>query len=309
MDVGLRTWRSFNADRLPAVAGGIAFYGLLSLFPTMAAFVSLYGIFFDVQTAQQQLSYLTGVVPADVLTFIGEEMIRIAGEHTASLSFTFAGSLLLSLWSANAASKALFGGLNVAYHEAEKRNLIRFNAETLAFTIVAVLFLAVAVGAIIVVPVMFNLLPLGIGAVLVSLLRWPLLLGMMTLGLAALYRFGPSRRPARWRWLTWGAGIAAVLWLAASLAFSWYVSNIANYTATYGSLGAVVGLMMWLYVSALVVLLGAELNSELEHQTAVDTTTGGTRPMGRRGAIVADSLGEASGKGAVKAGTTLAGAA
>lgn len=304
-DIALRTWRSLNADRLPAVAGGIAFYGLLSLFPTMAAFVSLYGLFFDVATAQQQLSYLTGVVPADVLTFIGEEMTRIAGSRGSDLSLTFGVSLLLALWGANAASKALFDGLNVAYHEREKRNFIKLNLQTLAFTLGAIVFLILAVGAIVVVPVLFNLLPLGIGAALLSLLRWPILVGFMTLGLAALYRFGPSRRPARWRWLTAGAVTAAVLWLVASLAFSWYVSNIANYAATYGSLGAVVGLMMWLYVSALVVLLGAELNSELEHQTAVDTTTGGRRPMGRRGAVVADSLGEASGKNALQPGAAV----
>jgi membrane protein len=238
-DIALRTWRSFNADRLPAVAGGVAFYGLLALFPTMAAFVSLYGLFFDVASAQQQLALLTGVLPADVLTFIGEEMTRITTTRTGDLSLTFALSLLLALWSANAASKALFGGLNVAYHEREKRNLLVINAQTLAFTLAAVVFLILAVGAIVVVPLVFQFFGLGFGAALLSLLRWPLLVAFMALGLSALYRFGPSRRPARWRWLSWGATVAAVLWLVASLAFSWYVSNIANYAATYGSLGAV----------------------------------------------------------------------
>jgi membrane protein len=306
IDIAIRTWNSFNADRLPAVSAGIAFYGLLSLFPTMAAFVSLYGLFADVSTAQQQLAYLAGVVPAEVLTFIGQEMTRIAGERTGSLSLTFVVSLLLSLWSANAASKALFGGLNVAYHETEKRGFLIINLETLAFTLGAVVFLIMAAASIVVVPLLFEFLPLGIGAALLSLLRWPILVAFMTVGLAALYRFGPSRRAAEWRWLSWGAVIAAVLWLGASLAFSWYVSNVADYAATYGSLGAVVGLMMWMWVSALVVLLGAELNSEIEHQTAVDTTKGADKPMGRRGALVADTLGEASGKGAVKAGTTVA---
>lgn len=307
-DIALRTWKAFNADRLPAVAAGIAFYGLLSLFPTMAAFISLYGLFADVATAQEHLSYLTGVIPADVLTFIGQEMTRIASERTGDLGLTFVIGLLLSLWSANAASKALFDGLNVAYHETEKRNFIMINLQTYAFTLGAVVFLIAAAGAIVVVPILFELLPLGAGAFLLSLLRWPILVLFMTLGLAALYRFGPSRRPARWRWLTWGAAVAAGLWLLASLAFSFYVANFANYARTYGSLGAVVGLMMWLWVSALVVLLGAELNSELEHQTAVDTTTGGRRPMGDRGALVADSLGEAKGAGAVTAGTTVASA-
>ena len=305
LDILLRTWRSFQADRLPAVSAGIAFYGLLSLFPTMAAFVSLYGLFADVATAQAQLAHLTGVVPADVLTFIGEQMTRIAAERTDSLSLTFLLSLLLSLWSANAASKALFDGLNVAYHETEKRNFLILNLQTLAFTLGAVVFLILAAAAIVVVPLVFEFLRLGEGAALLSLLRWPLLVLFMAAGLAVLYRFGPSRRPAGWRWISWGAALAAALWLGASLAFSWYVSDVANYTATYGSLGAVVGLMMWLWVSALVVLLGAELNSEIEHQTARDTTVGADRPMGRRGALVADSLGEARGKGAVQAGVAV----
>lgn len=307
-DIAVRTWRSFNSDRLPAVAAGIAFYSLLSLFPALAAFVSLYGLFFDVSTVQQQLSYLDGLVPPDVLALIGTELTRIVTERSGSLSLAFVLSLVLSLWSANAASKALFGGLNVAYHEREKRNFFVLNLETLAFTLGALVFLGLGVAAIVVVPVLFRFLPLGLGAAALSLLRWPILVGLMTVGLAALYRFGPSRDAARWRWLSAGAVIAAVLWLVASLLFSWYVSNFANYTATYGSLGAVAGLMMWLWVSALVVLLGAELNSELENQTAVDTTTGAPEAMGRRGAVMADTLGEGGGKGALKAGTTVASA-
>jgi membrane protein len=287
------------------VSAGVAFYGLLSLFPTMARSCRCYGLFFDVATAQQQLSLLTASCPADILTMIGEEMTRIAGTRTGDLSLTFAFSLLLALWGANAASKALFRRTERRYHEREKRNILMLNAETLAFTLATIVFLMLAVGAVVIVPILFNLLPLGIGAALVALVRWPLLMVIMAVGLAGLYRFGPSRRPARWRWLSWGAAIAALLWLVASLAFSWYVSNVANYARTYGSLGAVIGLMMWMWVSALVVLLGAELNSEIEHQTAVDTTTGGRRPMGERGAVVADSLGQASGKGAVKGATPL----
>lgn len=305
-DIAMRVWRAFNADRLPAVAGGVAFYALLALFPTMAAFVSLYGLIADVQAAQDHLAILAGVVPAEVLTFIGQEMTRIAGERSSGLSLTFGVSLLLSLWSANAGVKAMFDALNVAYHETEKRTFFVSTLQTLAFTFATVLFLIAAAVAIVVVPVVLNFFGLGMGAWLVALLRWPALVLVMTFGLAMLYRFGPSRRAARWSWLSWGAAIAAVLWLGASLAFSWYVSNIANYAATYGSLGAVVGLMMWMWVSALVVLLGAEINSEIEHQTAHDTTVGGDKPMGRRGALVADSLGEASGKGAIKAETAVA---
>jgi membrane protein len=289
-DIFWRTWREFNRDNIPQVAGGVAFFGLLAVFPAMAAFVSLYGLFFDVPTAYAQLNVLSGVVPAAALQLVGEQMIRLAAARHTGLGFAFAISLLLSVWSANAGVKALIVGLNVAFEEREKRNLLKLNLVSLGFTVGLILFLILALGAVVAVPIVLAFI--GYKGAALAVLRWPLMLGVAMLGLAALYRFGPSRDSGRWRWVSWGSGFAAVLWLTASLLFSFYVAHFGSYDKTYGSLGAVVGFMTWIWLSTITVLVGAELNSEMEHQTAVDTTTGAPKPMGQRGARVADTLGE-----------------
>jgi membrane protein len=298
-DVLWRTWREFMRDNIPLVASGIAFAGVMALFPALAAFVSLYGLFSDVAAAREHLAILTGFVPADILTFIGEQMVRIAAAKEASLSLTFVFSFLLSLWSANAGMKALFNGLNVAYDEHEKRNFFEVNLITLGFTIGGLIFLALTAAAVVAVPVALNILRID-DFVPLAALRWPVLLAVTMLALAIVYRYGPSRELARWRWVTWGGALASVLWLAGSAAFSWYVSNVANYNATYGSLGAVFGFLTWIWLSAAIVLLGAELNAEIEHQTAVDSTTGPEEPLGQRGAIMADTVGRAKKGGPVE---------
>lgn len=298
-DVLLRTWNESNVDQIPAVAGSVTFFGLLALFPAIAAFVSLYGLFFDVTKAREQLRLLSGFLPHDILQFVGDEMVRIASGHQSSLGVAFVVSLLVSLWSANGAVKALIYGLNVAYEERERRNLVVLNLTSLAFTLGAIVFAIVAVAAVVIVPVALNsfglTLSLGSGGAWIAQLRWPVMLVVLILGLSSLYRYGPSRQHSRWRWITVGGVAAGVLWVAASLLFSWYVSNFAHYDRTYGSLGAVVGFMFWLWYSTIIVLLGAELNAELEHQTAVDTTTGDPRPPGERGARMADTLGRVPG--------------
>lgn len=290
-DILWRTWIEFNKDRAPAVAGGVAFFSLLAVFPALAAFVSLYGLFFNVQTAISQLVLLAGVLPADSLTFVGEQMIRIAQGETTGLGIAFAVSLIISLWSANAGMKALFDGLNIAYEEREKRGLVHLNLVSLAFTLGAMLFVMVVLAAVVAVPVALSLFGYG-GPDPMLLLRWPLLLVLAMLGLSALYRFGPSRARARWRWISWGSAAAALLWLVASMLFSEYVGRFAHYDKTYGSLGAVIGFLTWMWLSVNVILLGAELNAEMEHQTAVDSTTGPPEPMGMRGAKMADTLGK-----------------
>jgi membrane protein len=292
-DIAWRTWKEFNADRITRLAAGVTFYGLLALFPGLAAFVSLYGLFADVHTAQNQLAVLAGVIPADALTFIGRQMLAIAKAKDASLGLAFAVSLLLSLWSANAGMKALFDALNIAYGEREKRSFVKLNVVTLAFTAGALVFMLAATGALVIMPIAFGWL--GLRDDLLSLIRWPILLGAMMLGLAVVYRYGPSREHARWRWVSWGGALAAVLWLGASLLFSGYMTNFAHYDRTYGALGAVVGAMTWMWLTSIIVLLGAELNAEIEHQTVVDSTTGSPLPMGGRGAEMADTVGKAAG--------------
>ena len=294
-DVLLRTWKEFNDDQIAAVAGGVTFFGLLALFPAMAAFVSLYGLFADVGQAREQLRLLAGFLPHDILTFVGDEMVRIAGGEHATLGFTFAVSLLFSLWSANGAVKALFHGLNIAYEERETRGLVKLNLISLAFTLGAIVFAILAVGGVVVAPVALGYLGLDAGAASLALLRWPALLVILVGGLSLVYRYGPSRERPRWLWLTPGGLAAGLLWVAASLLFSWYVANFAHYDKTYGSLGAVIGFMFWLWYSTIIILFGAELNAELEHQTAVDTTTGAPQPLGARGARMADTLGAVRG--------------
>ncbi len=293
-DIAWRTWHEFNDDRITTVAASVAFFGILALFPGMAAFVSLYGMYADVGTAQKELEYLTGVLPADSLTFIGGEMIRIAATKRASLGATFSVSLLLSLWSANAGIKSLFGGLNVAYEEREKRGFIRLNLITLGFTLAMLAFVMLAMTAMVAAPVALAFFDLDAKSRLIAALRWPLLLLVVFAGLSVVYRFGPSREHARWRWVTWGGVVASFGWLGVSLLFSWYVGSFGHYSLTYGSLGAVVGFMTWMWLSVTVILLGAELNAEMEHQTVRDSTTGEPLPMGVRGAKMADSVGKAA---------------
>lgn len=292
-DVLWRAFREFREDQVTTVAQSIAFSGMLALFPALAAFVSIYGLFADVETARQQLAALTGIVPAGAATFIGEQMIRIAAQHQATLSTTFVLSLLLSIWSANGGMKALFGGLNIAYDERERRNFFKLNAITLAFTFGAVIFVALAMGAVIATPIILQMLRLDGAAWALAQLRWPVLLVVTMLALATVYRYGPSREKAKWRWVSLGSVVASLLWLAASVGFSWYLSNFADYNATYGSLGTVFGFMMWIWLSSVVVLLGAEINAETERQTLKDSTTGPEKPLGDRGALAADTVGEA----------------
>ncbi|MDB5458270.1 MAG: hypothetical protein JWO72_11 [Caulobacteraceae bacterium] len=293
-DIAWRTWREFNDDGIAGVAASVAFFGILALFPGMAAFVSLYGIYADVGAAQQHLAALAGVLPADSLTFIGTEMIRVAATKKASLGATFGISLLLSLWSANAGVKALFAGLNVAYEEKEKRGFFRLNLITLAFTLGTLVFLLLAMTAMVAAPLVLNFLRLDAGSRFIAALRWPALLVVVIASLSVIYRFGPSREQPRWRWVTWGGVVAAFGWLAVSLAFSWYVGAFGHYSVTYGSLGAVVGFMTWMWLTSTVILLGAELNAEMEHQTVRDSTTGAPLPMGVRGARMADTVGKAT---------------
>jgi len=292
-DIFWRTVREFGADNIPQVAGGVAFFGLLSIFPAMGAFVSLYGLFSNVQMAEQQLNLLSGVLPDAALQMVGEQMLRLASTRHSGLGFAFAVSLLASLWSANAGIKALFSGLNIAFEETEKRNFLKLNLVSLSFTIGALVFLTIAFAAVVAVPIALAYLGYTPGGFAVmNVLRWPLLLLVAVGGITLLYRYGPSRQRERWPWVSWGSVFAAVLWLAVSLLFSVYVAHFGSYDRTYGSLGAAVGFMSWLWISSIAILFGAELNSEIEHQTAHDTTTGLAAPMGQRGAHMADTLGE-----------------
>jgi membrane protein len=291
-DILLRTYAKIFEDRLMALASSVVFYSLVALFPAIAAGVSFYALFSNPVTIARHLSIVSDIVPAGVLDMVRAEIGRIAARSDGRLTFGFLVSLSIALWSANAGIKSLIDALNVIYDETEKRGFIQLNAESLLFTVCAIAGALVAVAAVVVFPLVLASLGLtSFDKPLIAFVRWPVMFVMMIVALAVLYRYGPSRRAAKWRWLSVGSVFAALAWLAMSSVFSWYLAHFANYDATYGALGAAVGLMMWMWLSAIVVLVGAELNAEIEHQTAHDTTVGGDRPLGFRGAVMADTVG------------------
>jgi len=294
-DIAWRVYENIQNDRVLLAAAGVTYYGLLALFPATAAIVSLYGLFADASTINEHLSLVSGFLPEGGLQVVGDQVKRIAANGQRTLGLTFLGTLALSLWGANAGTKAIFDALNITYKERENRGFIKLTLYSLAFTIGATALALVSLAGIIAVPMFLNVMgiPQHSGAGLLTLLRWPVLYLVILLGLACLYQYGPSRRRPQWRWVTWGSAIAGAIWILGSLLLSWYVSNFGTYNATYGSLGAVIGFMVWLWLSTIIVLIGGEINAELEHQTAKDTTEGRKKPMGTRGATMADEIGGA----------------
>lgn len=275
------------------VAGGATFYLLLALFPALTAFVSAYGFFADPATVTQHVAMLGALVPADGLDIIRERLGSLATQGSGALGIGIVVGLLVAFWSANNGVKALFEALNIAYGETEKRSFLWLNLVAFAFTLGAMFAAALLITAVGIVPVALALLRLeGLSELLISGLRWPVLVVLIGTGITLLYRYGPSREPAKWRWVTWGSAFATLVWIAASAAFSFYLQRFANYEATYGSLGAIIGFLMWTWISVIILILGAKLNAEMEHQTAIDSTTGAPQPMGERGAFMADTLGE-----------------
>jgi membrane protein len=285
-----RTYEEFSNDRLMLVAAGLTFYVLLAIFPALSAMVSIYGLFADPSTVAEHLDTLQGVVPAGGMDIIGETLARLSSQPATTLGFGLVFGLGVALWSANAGMKSFFDALNIVYEEEEKRSFVRLTLVTLGFTLALIVFLIAAIGAIIVLPIALTYLRLGSLEPWLLLLRWPVLLLVVALGISVVFRYGPSREKARWRWVSWGSAVAAILWIVVSLLFSWYAENFGSYDETYGSLGAAVGFMTWIWISSMVILFGAELNAELEHQTAKDTTTPPERPRGQRGAQMADEV-------------------
>lgn len=292
-DIAWRLWDQFNKHRILLVAAGATFYLLLALFPALAAFVSVYGFVADPATVADHVAYLGGLLPSGGLDIIRNQLQSLARQNDDALGVGLFAGLVVALWSANRGIKTLFDAMNIAYGEEEKRGFIRLNLVSFTFTVGALLIgigMLLTVGIVPVLLALFNLG--GWTELLVSLARWPVLMLIVVTGISLIYRFGPSREPARWRWLSWGAVIATLVWVGASWLFSFYLQNFADYNATYGSLGAVIGLMMWTWISVIILIVGAAINAEMEHQTACDTTTGAPLPMGERGAYVADHLGE-----------------
>jgi membrane protein len=269
-DILWRTYQRIDDDRLLATAGGVVFFGLLAIFPAVTALVSSYGLFADPSTVSDNLQTLALMLPTGTFQIVEDQVARVVSKGNTALGATFTFGLVLAIWSANAGVKSIFDALNVAYEVREKRSFIKLNLMSLTFTVGSIAALLLMVGAVVAFPLALD--HLGIAPeskLIVALVRWPLLLVILLGALAILYRFAPSRDAPRWQWLSIGAVAAALLWLVGSALLSWYLSAFANYSATYGSLGAAIGLMTWMWMSAIVIMFGAELNSEIERQATI----------------------------------------
>lgn len=289
-DVFMRVFHGISEDRITTISGGVTFFVLLALFPGLAGLISIYGLFADSSTIAQHLTALAGILPEGGLQILRDELQQLTLQPPKRLGIATAASLAISLWSANGGIKAMFEGLNAVYEEPEKRSFITLNAVSLALTLGAIVFVIVSLLSITVVPKLLSFFGLpGIGEI-VLIARWPVLLVVASLMIAVIYRFGPSLEHPQWRWISPGCIFAALTWIAASLLFSWYTAHFGSYNKTYGSLGAAVGFMTWIWISTMVILIGAKINAELEQQTAIDTTTGRPAPREERGARLADAV-------------------
>ncbi|MCC5977762.1 MAG: YihY/virulence factor BrkB family protein [Salinarimonas sp.] len=293
IDVFRRVGRAFSVDRVSANAAGAAFFMIFAIVPALAALVSLYGLVGDPSRLRDQLTDLDAFLPPAMLDLMDSELDRLIDQRPDTLGLTFATTFAIAIYVVNNAVLRLFDALNVIYGERETRSYFGLYGTSILFTIGALIFAAMLVNVVITIPIILRFLPLGpVAGWIITVLPLVVIFVVANIGIAVLYRYGPSRVPARWRWISPGSVSAATVWVATSAGFSFYMSNFADYSATYGSLGAIAAAMMWAYLSTLILLVGAEFNAELEQQTSRDTTIPPERKMGERGANVADTLGK-----------------
>ncbi len=293
-DIFLRVKDEIAADHVGLIAAGVAFYALLALFPAIAAAVALTGLFTEPGWLVSQIEGMAALLPQQATEIILTQAKEVAGSEEGGLGLAALVGIGLALYSASKGMASLIEGLNVAYDETEKRGFVMLTLVKLGLTVFLILGLLLAAAVSVAIPVALQFIHLGPATeLLIQVVSWIVLLLLATAGLAFIYRKAPSRVDAKWRWVTPGAFVAILLWAAGSLAFGWYVSNFGSYNETFGTLGGAVVLLMWLWLSAFIILLGAELDAEIEAQTRVDTTVGPGMPMGERGAVKADTLGEA----------------
>jgi membrane protein len=286
-----RAFKESSADNVPILAGGVAFFAFLAIFPAIIAAISLYGIFADPETVAAQVRDLSAALPEQAQPILADQLQSVASASGGSLGISLVVSLLAALWSASSGTGNLLKAINVAYDEDETRGFLKVRGLALALTLGAIVFVLLTLALVAVVPVVLNVLPLGpVGTVLAQVLRWVLLVALVVAALAVTYRLAPDRDQPRFSWVTTGSLVATVLWIIGSIAFSLYVNNFGSYNKTYGAIAGVVVLMLWLYLTSYIVLLGAEINAESERQTRADTTRGASAPMGERGAAAADEL-------------------
>lgn len=293
-DVLFRVKAEVAEDRIGMVAASVAFYAMLAIFPALIALVLVYGLVADPTQVEQQVASVASALPESARSLLESQLRDIVSTSGGALGIGLVVSILGALWAASGGMNALIQAINVVYDEEEKRSFLKLRALSIGLTLGAILFVVLVVLAIGVLPAVFGLVGLGSATeTLLAIGRWPLLALFATVGLSIVYRYAPCRTKAKWRWVTWGGAIATLLWLGATALFSFYVTNFGSYNETYGALGGVIVLLLWLYITSYAVLLGAEIDAELEHQTAEDSTVGERAPMGERGAQMADTLGPA----------------
>ncbi|ATG76559.1 YihY/virulence factor BrkB family protein [Pseudoalteromonas fuliginea] len=290
-DIVKRIFKQMNEDNLSLVAAGVAFYALLAIFPAIAAVVSIYAYFSSPTDISEHLSLFVTLLPDSSRELILSQVSSLAQSSNASLSISALGTLVLTIWSSSKGSQALITACNISYREYEKRSFFKALLVRFLFSMGAIIVAIFSLIIIGILPIVLNLVGLKEGIdLLIKLISWPLLALIFNFTLVLLYRYAPHRKPAKWRWITIGSSIATVLWILASIGFSFYVSRFSSYNETYGSLGGVVIMLMWLYISAYIVILGASTNAATEQQTAIDSTIGPAKKRGNRGAYVADHL-------------------
>jgi membrane protein len=286
-----RAWAENRADNMPIIGAGVAFFGFLSIFPALIALISIYGLVASPESVASQVDSISKQLPSEASKLITTQLKSIVDNSGGALTVGLVISILAALWSASGGVGNLITAINIAYDEVETRNFIRLRALSLALTLGAIVFVLITFGLIAVVPGVIDALPLGVvGTILAQIVRWVLLLAVFAGGLAVLYRIAPDRDAPRLRWVSLGSVVVTVVWALVSVGFALYVNNFGSYDKTYGTIAGVIVLMLWLYLTCYLVLLGAEINSEAEHQTAQDTTEGAPLPMGVRGAEMADTL-------------------
>ncbi len=290
-------WQAFKAslthvaeNDLSLIAAGVAFFLMLSMFPALAAMIALFGLISDPAFVVSQLEDVRGLIPTDVYDIINAQVVTLVTTSADKLTWAGLVSLFFALWSARAGVGALMSGLNNVYSE-RNRNTARHYLRALLLTVGLVLVGIIALLMLVVAPLVLAYFPLGpFGNLVAELLRWTIAMAVLFAGVGVLYRYGPNRKPARMQWLSIGAVLAVVSWAVVSIGFSYYVANFGNYNQVYGSIGAVIAMLIWLWITSFLVLLGASLNAQIELRTKVDSTIGRARPMGRRGAHAADNL-------------------
>jgi len=293
LDVAKRVKDEAKDDDLSLLAGGVAFFGLLALAPALAAVVSIYGLVSTPEDVARQLNDLGGSLPDSARQVLADQLQQVVTSSRSGLGITVVLGIVLAVWSASSAVKHLVTALTLINDEHESRGFVKLRGTAIVLTVGAVVFAGLSIILIAVAPQWAEGSGNSALSWAVSVARWPVLAVLMLVGLSVLYRYGPDRDEPRWQWVSWGAAVATALWLVASALFSLYANHFGSYNKTYGSLAAVVVMMLWLYLTAACVLVGAELNAELEHQTEKDSTTGPPRPLGARDAEMADSVGAA----------------